>query len=113
MEVICEIMRLKKDRVKDYINTHLNPWPELIIEIRKAGIAEQYCFIDGNVVVVITNAGNIHEASKKLSSTEIYKKWTNIVRSMLILKNDINLSKVDVIRARCIFNLTELLKRQG
>jgi L-rhamnose mutarotase len=110
MEIICEIMRLKEDKIKVYVDMHLNPWPELIKATKNAGIVEQYCFINGNIVVVITKAEDIDEATTKLSKTKIYKKWTTLVRNMLILNNNINLSKIDVVRARCIFNLTELLK---
>ncbi len=110
MEIICEIMRLKEDKIKAYVDMHLNPWPELIKETKNAGIVEQYCFINGNIVVVTTKAKNIDEATIKLSKTETYKKWTTLVRNMLILDNNINLSKIDVVRTRCIFNLTELLK---
>lgn len=31
MEIICEMMKLKPENVKDYIELHVNTWPELII----------------------------------------------------------------------------------
>ena len=113
MEIVCEILRLKEDKVKEYTEMHLNPGPELIIETKKAGFVEQYAFIDGNVVVVISKAENIQDAAKKLSSTDVFKKWTGAVRKMLILDNMVNLSKIDVITAKCIFDLNKLFKKFG
>lgn len=113
MEIICEIMRLKENKIKEYTEMHLNALPELVVETKKAGFIEQYAFIDGNVVVVISKAESIQDSAKKLSSTDVFKKWTGAVRKMLILDNTVNLSKVDVIMAKCIFDLNELYKKVG
>lgn len=112
MEVVCEIMRLKENKIKDYTEMHLNPPPELIIETKKAGFIEQYTFIDGNIVVVVHKAENVSDSADKLGKTDVFKKWTTTVRKMLTLDNTVvNLSKVDVITAKCIFDLNEQYKK--
>ena len=45
MDVICELMKLKPENVKDYIDLHNNTWPELVKELRKAGFEELYIYI--------------------------------------------------------------------
>ena len=112
MKVKCEIMRLKNDKINDYEDMHLNPWPELIHELAKAGFHELYTFIDGNVVIVIMKSDSVENSYRRLEKTETFNKWTTIVRSMLTKNNKVVLSSDDVINAKCIFNLTELLKNK-
>ncbi|GAG73037.1 unnamed protein product [marine sediment metagenome] len=58
MGIICEILRLRKNCIKDYINMHANSWPDLIRETKASGIQQQFCFLNGNAVIVITQAKN-------------------------------------------------------
>ena len=108
LDVICEIMMLREDKIDDYINMHINPWPKLVKETKNFGIKEQYCFIYKNIVVVITKAKNVNKMYEELQKSAIHKKWSTIVRKMLVVNDNVNLSEIDVKRARCIFNLTEL-----
>lgn len=112
MKVKCEIMRLKKDKTNNYIEMHLNPWPELVYKLVEVGFQELYTFIDGNIVIVIMKSNDVENSQKRLEETETYKKWTTIVRSMLTKNNVVSLSLDDVISAKCIFNLTELFKKK-
>ncbi|MCL4385126.1 MAG: L-rhamnose mutarotase [Cyanobacteria bacterium] len=84
MEVICEMMRLKHENVKDYIELHNNTWPDLVKAIRESGFIEEYIYILDNLVIVIMKCENFENSSSKLSSTDIFKKWTAKVRAMLI-----------------------------
>ena len=45
MEVVCEMMKLKPENVKDYIEMHNNTWPELIKAIKESGFVEEYIYI--------------------------------------------------------------------
>ena len=84
MEVICEIMKLKLENVKEYIELHDNTWPDLVKALRKSGFIEEYIYILGNLVLVVMKCENFENSSSKLSSMEIFKIWTSKVRSMLI-----------------------------
>jgi len=84
MEVICEMMKLKPENVKDYIELHDNTWPDLVKGLRESGFIEEYIYILDNLVLVIMKCENFENSSSKLASMEIFKKWTSKVRSMLI-----------------------------
>jgi L-rhamnose mutarotase len=83
MEVICEMMKLKPENVKDYIELHNNTWPELIIAIRESGIIEEYIYILDNLVMVVMKCENFKNSFSKLSSTEIFIKWETEVVAMI------------------------------
>ncbi len=84
MEVICELMKLKPENIKDYIEMHNNTWPELVKAIRKSGFLEEYIYILDNLVIVILKSSDFKKSSNNLSKTPIFKKWTTAVKSMLI-----------------------------
>ncbi len=88
MEVICEMMKLKPENVKDYIELHNNTWPEIVKAIRESGFLEEYIYILDNLVMVIMKCENFKESSSRLSSMEIFKKWTAKVRKMLVSDED-------------------------
>jgi len=88
MEVICEMMKLKLENMKDYIDLHNNTWPDLVKALKESGFLEEYIYILDNLVMVVMKCENFKDASSKLAETDIFKKWTAKVRSMLI--NDID-----------------------
>ena len=88
MDVICEIMRLKNEHVKDYIELHNNTWPDLVKAIKESGFIEEYIYIHDNLVIIIMKCENFENSRSKLSSMDIFKKWTARVRAMLIQDED-------------------------
>ena len=84
MEVICELMRLRPDRVQSYRDLHEHTWPELIAAIRESGFVEEYIYLLGNLVIVIMKCQDFREAVRRLAGTEVYRRWTAEVRSMLV-----------------------------
>jgi L-rhamnose mutarotase len=83
-EVICEIMKLKPENVKDYIDLHDNTWPELVKALRESGFLEEYIYILDNLVMVVMKCENFENSRQKLAATDIFKKWTSLVRDMLV-----------------------------
>jgi L-rhamnose mutarotase len=94
MEVICELMRLKPERVQDYLDLHNNTWPELIRATRDSGFLEEYIYILDNLVIVTMKCEDFAASVKRLHSTAIYQKWTKEVRSMLIDQKIVDLAPV-------------------
>jgi L-rhamnose mutarotase len=84
MEVICEMMKLKPENVKDYIVLHDNTWPDLVIAIREAGFIEEYIYILDNLVMVVMKCENFKDSCAKLEETEVFKSWDTKVREMLV-----------------------------
>jgi L-rhamnose mutarotase len=84
MEVICEMMKLKPENVKDYIDLHDNTWPDLVVAIREAGIIEEYIYILDNLVMVVMKCENFKDSCAKVEATKVFKDWDIKVREWLI-----------------------------
>ncbi|MBN1837597.1 MAG: L-rhamnose mutarotase [Spirochaetales bacterium] len=84
MEVICELMRLRPERVKDYRDMHDHTWPELVAAIRDSGFLEEYIYMLDNLVIVIMKCEDFQDSVRRLTATAVYQRWTKDVRGMLV-----------------------------
>lgn len=83
MEVICELMKLKPERVREYLDMHDNTPTELIRAIKECGFSEEYIYILDNLVIVIMKCEDFEKSRKKLSATAEFQRWTTKVLGML------------------------------
>ena len=107
MEVVCEMMKLKPENVKDYKEMHDNTWPELIEAIKESGFIEEYIYILDNLVIVIMKCEDFQKSSKTLIEKEIFQKWTTRVRSMLVEDEAFFKTKDKIIDLKPIWNLAD------
>ena len=94
MQVVCELMRLKPERVQDYLVLHDHTWPELIQAIRDSGFLEEYIYLHDNLVIVVMKCEDFTVAVKKLAATSVFQRWTRQVRAMLVEDRLIDLHPV-------------------
>ena len=107
MEVVCEMMKLKPENVKDYIEMHNNTWPELIKAIKDSGFIEEYIYILDNLVIVIMKCEDFKKSCETLLEKEIFQKWTTKVQSMLIEDEGFFKTRDKIIDLKPIWNLAD------
>ena len=75
MERGCFLLRVKKDKVKEYLSAH-EVWPEMKDALRKAGIMNYSLFIqpDGMVVGYI-EAENLKRSLEAVGNTDVNSRW--------------------------------------
>ncbi|MBN1838206.1 MAG: L-rhamnose mutarotase [Spirochaetales bacterium] len=108
MEVICELMRLHPERVRDYRDMHDNTWPELIAATRDSGFLEEYVYMLDNLVIVIMKCEDFRESVRRLTATAVYQRWTTKVRSMLIEDPELFKSNEKIVDLSPIWDLSKL-----
>ena len=75
MKRVCFLLRLRKDRMDDYLDGH-EVWPELLDEMRRAGIRNYSLFLrDDGLVVGYLEAENPEESLQKVSQTDVSRRW--------------------------------------
>ena len=94
MQVVCELMRLMSERVRDYLDLHEHTWPELIRAIRESGFLEEYIYLHENLVIVVMKCEDFTVSVKKLAATPVFQRWTRLVRAMLVEDRLIDLQPV-------------------
>ncbi len=94
MEVVCELMRLKPERVKDYVDLHDHTWPELVQAIRDSGFLEEHIFRQENLVIVVMKGEDFRDSMRRLAAAPVFQKWTALVRAMLAEDKIVDLSPI-------------------
>lgn len=75
MKRVCFLLRLKKDRMKDYLEAH-QVWPELLAVMREAGLRNYSLFLrrDG-LVVGYLEAEDPEAALQQVAATDVSLRW--------------------------------------
>lgn len=79
MKRVCFLLRVKEDRVGDYLNAH-QVWPEMRQAISDVGITNYSMFMrkDG-LAVGYFEAENPEESLRKLGQTDVNRRWQEYV----------------------------------
>jgi L-rhamnose mutarotase len=79
MNKYCFVIELNEENVKEYVNLHKNPWPDMLQAIKEAGAQEEVLFIYNNLSIVFFICEDIDEVYRRLGEKEIVKKWDETV----------------------------------
>ena len=75
MKRACFIMKVKKDRIEDYLEAH-QVWPEMKEEINRSGIKNYSMFIgEDGLLVNYFESDDPMKSLEQLAETEISKRW--------------------------------------
>ena len=98
-------MKIKPERKKDYIDIHkkVNIWPEVLDNIKNAGIKKMKIYILENYAICYMEAENINAAFKYLGEQPIQRKWNEATADFMDTQPDYD-SKEVVKTLNCIFD---------
>ena len=76
MKQVCFTLKLKKQKVEDYLNNH-KVWPEMLSVLSHSGIKNYSLFVDKKNALVIGyfESENPEQSLEEVGRTEINKKW--------------------------------------
>jgi L-rhamnose mutarotase len=80
-------LKVREGKQQEYIDSHAKVWPELLQEIKDAGIRNYSIFLDGRDLFLYCEIdGDINDfvsAWKRIQATEISQKWSQAMSSLL------------------------------
>lgn len=86
-------MRLKPGGIDEYRRQHDNIWPELVAEIKRAGIREFTTFVDDPVLFLFSEVDD-EGAWDRLWHSEVHQRWSEVMEPLMdIDENGIVVSK--------------------
>jgi L-rhamnose mutarotase len=77
------VLRVRPDRVDEYVEAHRNVWPEMLDALRGAGISNYTIFRDGNRVFGYFEAADLEAAERYLARQEISHRWQDAMAELL------------------------------
>lgn len=77
MERVCFTMRLKPERVADYLAAHETVWPEMLDALRETGWSNYSLFVDPEaaLVVGVVETDDFDGAVAAMNEREVNARW--------------------------------------
>ena len=77
------VLRVKPDRVDDYVRAHREVWPEMVEALKGAGIRNYTIFRDGNRMFGYFEADDLAAAAEYLEQQEVSARWQDAMAGLL------------------------------
>ena len=76
MERVCFLLKVKKDRLKEYKKRHKAVWPEMLAALRKTGWHNYSLFLrEDGLLVGYFETPSLKRALKGMAQTEVNERW--------------------------------------
>jgi len=77
------VLRVRPERIDDYVEAHRRVWPEMLRALKEAGIRNYSIFRDGNQVFGYFEADDLAAAAGYLASQEVCTRWQDAMAELL------------------------------
>jgi L-rhamnose mutarotase len=77
------VLRVKPDRVDEYVEAHREVGPEMLAALRAAGIRNYTIFRAGNEMFGYFEADDLEAAARYLASQEVSARWQDAMAELL------------------------------
>lgn len=78
------VLRVRPDKIEEYIHAHREVWPEMLEALRGAGIHNYTIFRDGNQMFGYFEADDLAAAERHLAQQEVYARWQDSMAELLV-----------------------------
>jgi L-rhamnose mutarotase len=77
------VLRVKPDRIDDYVEAHRHVWPEMLEALRAAGIRNYTIFRAGNEMFGYFESDDLARAEEHLAAQEVSARWQDAMAESL------------------------------
>ena len=77
------VLRVKPDRIDDYVDAHRAVWPDMLQALRDAGIRNYSIFRNGNEVFGYFESDNLEAAAAYMEEQEVNARWQDTMAGLL------------------------------
>jgi L-rhamnose mutarotase len=77
------MLRVRPDKIDDYVEAHRAVWPDMLEALKEAGISNYSIFRDGNRVFGYFESDDLARAAAYLADQEICTRWQDAMAELL------------------------------
>jgi L-rhamnose mutarotase len=77
------VLRVRPDKIEEYVRAHREVWPEMLDAIRGAGIRNYTIFRDGSNMFGYFEADDLAAAGRYLAEQEVSSRWQDHMAELL------------------------------
>jgi L-rhamnose mutarotase len=78
------VLRVRPDKIEEYIRAHQEVWPEMLDALRAAGIRNYTIFRDGDRMFGYFEADDLAAAGRYLAQQEVSTRWQDAMAELLV-----------------------------
>jgi len=78
------VLRVRPDKIEEYIHAHREVWPEMLEALRGAGIHNYTIFRDGNQMFGYFEADDLAAAERHLAQQDVSARWQDSMAELLV-----------------------------
>ena len=82
-ERVAFVLRVRPDKIDEYVAAHANVWPEMLDALRHAGVRNYSIFRDGNQVFGYFEADDLARAAAHLAGQDVCTRWQDAMADLL------------------------------
>lgn len=77
------VLRVRPERIDEYVEAHEAVWPEMLDALRSAGIRNYTIFRNGNEMFGYFEAEDLEAAGRYLEGQEVSARWQDAMAELL------------------------------
>jgi L-rhamnose mutarotase len=77
------VLRVRPDRIDEYVAAHREVWPEMLRALKNSGIRNYSIFRDGNQVFGYFEGDDLEAAAEYLGQQEVCARWQDAMAGLL------------------------------
>jgi L-rhamnose mutarotase len=77
------VLRVKPDKIEEYVEAHRHVWPEMLEALRASGIRNYTIFRAGDEMFGYFEADNLDDAERNLRNEEVSARWQDAMAELL------------------------------
>jgi L-rhamnose mutarotase len=77
------VLRVRPDKIDEYVEAHENVWPELLSALRDAGIRNYTIFRNGNEMFGYFESDDLEASAASMAKQEVNARWQDAMAELL------------------------------
>jgi L-rhamnose mutarotase len=77
------VLRVRPEKIAEYVEAHANVWPEMLEALRAAGIKNYSIFRAGNEVFGYFESDDLEAAARYMEAQEVSTRWQDAMADLL------------------------------
>jgi L-rhamnose mutarotase len=77
------VLRIRPDKIEEYVKAHRAVWPEMLDALRTAGIRNYSIFRNGNEVFGYFESDDLEAAGRHMAAQEVNSRWQDRMAGLL------------------------------
>ena len=78
------VLKVRPDKIDEYVEAHRDVWPELLDAIRAAGIRNYTIFRHGNEMFGYFESDDLEAAGRYLAEQDVNARWQDAMAELLV-----------------------------